>query len=152
MTTIPNQKPVDIMVRPDAPTASREYLELRRAAMAAGDLVASSHSQFRVELTDRVVEFMPVRTIAMRIRGRRIANYYVPEDMELPNDARVHLDLAVQAGHGWVPRGRATNDVGRTFCHHCARVHPYCECDDYAHLGTHSAHPHPDSRPHPMGE
>lgn len=49
---------------------------------------------------------------------------------------------------------------GQTFCHRCERVHRYCECDEFAHLGTHSMHwgraefiaKGAASRPHPMGE
>ena len=41
------------------------------------------------------------------------------------------------------------------WCARCERIHAYCECDEYAHLGIHSVHHlnNPSQiRPHPMGE
>lgn len=29
---------------------------------------------------------------------------------------------------------------GKTFCDTCEEVHSYCECDEFAYLGTHSVH------------
>ena len=37
------------------------------------------------------------------------------------------------------------------FCDQCEKHHDYCECDDYAYLGTHSTHSD-GRRPHRMGE
>lgn len=41
--------------------------------------------------------------------------------------------------------------AGAWFCSRCEFTHEYCECDEWAHLGTHSRHL-PGHRPHPMGE
>lgn len=56
----------------------------------------------------------------------------------------------MSVGHG-VMDGMGEPD-GQCFCAWCERVHAYCECDEYAHLGTHSTHGNHREVPHPMGE
>lgn len=39
-------------------------------------------------------------------------------------------------------------DNGECYCDRCERTHSYCECDNYAYLGTHSQHT--TNQPHRM--
>jgi hypothetical protein len=94
MTT---QKPVEILVQRDAQTASREYLAMLRAAAEAGNLVSASLPRFRLELTDRIVEFVPASSIAIRIRGRVIASYAVAPNVDLTEHAEQCLKIATLA-------------------------------------------------------
>jgi hypothetical protein len=74
-----------------------------------------------------------------------------PEDW-LPDVIEQHaIDAGLRAADAILAAGwRAPDTSGTDFCSRCEITHRYCECDEFAHLGTHSAHKY--QRPHRMGE
>lgn len=87
----------------------------------------------------------PIRVDSWRGQPWDYYSLEVPPDLgEI--DVAIAADVVVAAARG------ATPPDGHAFCSRCEKVHAYCECDAFAHLLTHSAHPNPSTRPHPMGE
>lgn len=120
---------IHLRIHQDLPAAARAYVELVRSAKSDGTLIQHRAPGMSVDLTDgRTVKFIS-RADASRPQGWAIASFEVAEGVDLGDTARALL-LAATASAG-----------------------AQCECDDFAHLGTHSTHDHRRRpRPHPMGE
>ena len=130
---------IHLKIHQDLHAAAHAYMALVRSAKADGTLIQHRPAGMSVDLVDgRTVKFIS-RADASRPQGWAIASFDVSDGVELSDDARGLLIAATSA-------------AGRSFCHRCEKVHAYCECDAYADLLTHSAHPDPSTRPHPMGE
>ena len=101
------RKPHDVVLCGSGPAARDLFLDARDRARADRVAIGWTASRYRLEYADRIVEWVPVRSAAVHIRGRNIRNVHVDAGVpaELLTDdvlaAILPAQLSVDTRHDW---------------------------------------------------
>ena len=95
-------KPLDIVLCSNSIVARDLFLDARDLARAERVSIAWSATKHRVEYVDRFVEWVPVTTAAVHLRGKRVRDVHVDRGMPTPllTEDVIGTVLAAQSANG----------------------------------------------------